>query len=250
MSRKLSRVLCVAAALIILVSLAGCDDKKEKAPSSTITEETAMPKASATPPPVRNTFMFGHYEQDNDLTNGKEPIEWIVLDERTDGSLLLISKYALDCKPYSTERIPVAWKTCSMREWLNSNFCETAFSAEEQTRILTTAVQNEETPHYMAKGDYETDDRVWLLSIDEADTYYGEDAIMLCLPTKFAAAQGAEQSTDYSVDGAGTCWWWLRSSGDDSNRAAYVNDFGVIGNFGNYVNYGHYSVRPVMRILP
>ncbi len=26
-----------------------------------------------------NTFTFGSYEQDNDLCNGSEPIEWIIL---------------------------------------------------------------------------------------------------------------------------------------------------------------------------
>ena len=35
-------------------------------------------------------FAFGVYEQDNDLTNGKEPIEWLVLDVQ-DGEDLLLS---------------------------------------------------------------------------------------------------------------------------------------------------------------
>ena len=32
---------------------------------------------------------FGHYEQDNNLENGKEPIEWKVLDKK-DGRVLLL----------------------------------------------------------------------------------------------------------------------------------------------------------------
>ena len=41
---------------------------------------------------VGDTYKFGSYEQDNKTSNGKEEIEWIVLDK--DGiSLLLISKY-------------------------------------------------------------------------------------------------------------------------------------------------------------
>ena len=43
---------------------------------------------------------FGHYEQDNDLTNGKEPIEWRVLKEEG-GEVMLITRYALDAKPYN-----------------------------------------------------------------------------------------------------------------------------------------------------
>ena len=43
---------------------------------------------------------FGSYEQDNDESNGKEPIEWRVLDSK-DGRKLLISRYALDSQVMS-----------------------------------------------------------------------------------------------------------------------------------------------------
>ena len=42
---------------------------------------------------------FGKYEQDGDLDNGKEPIEWEVLSIEP-GQALLLSKYALDFKKY------------------------------------------------------------------------------------------------------------------------------------------------------
>lgn len=38
---------------------------------------------------------FGHYEQDNDESNGKEDIEWLVL-EKEDDKVLVISKYVLN----------------------------------------------------------------------------------------------------------------------------------------------------------
>ena len=43
---------------------------------------------------------FGTYEQDNNLKNGAEAIEWQVLDKK-DCKVLLLSKYALDAKPYN-----------------------------------------------------------------------------------------------------------------------------------------------------
>lgn len=49
---------------------------------------------------VGDTFTFGHYEQDNNSSNGKEPIEWLVLD-RKGNEVLVISKYCLDSKPYA-----------------------------------------------------------------------------------------------------------------------------------------------------
>ncbi|MBQ3761096.1 MAG: hypothetical protein II875_03675 [Clostridia bacterium] len=245
MNGKLKRILCVLLALILLLTLASCGDKKKAGGRKA--EVTRVP---TTPKPPRKTLVFGSYEQDDDPINGAEPIEWIILEEREDGSVVLLSKYALDCLPYNPELTPVAWKTCRIRAWLNEDFFKTAFDAQEQEKLLVTTVQNEETPHYMVIGEYQTEDRVWLLSVDEVDVLYGEDAVMKCVPTKYALARGAKQSTEYDLNGEGSCWWWLRSTGDDANRAAYVNDFAEVGIFGNSVNYDHYTVRPVVRILP
>ena len=46
------------------------------------------------------TVECGLYEQDGDLNNGPEPIEWIVLSETEDDMKLLLSKYCLDAMPY------------------------------------------------------------------------------------------------------------------------------------------------------
>lgn len=43
-------------------------------------------------------------------------------------------------------------------------------------------------------------------------------------------------------------WWWLRSPGDYSDCAAYVNYNGSIYSLGYYVNYFHVAVRPALRI--
>ena len=42
----------------------------------------------------------GSYEQNGSHTDGKEKIEWLVLDI-SDGKALVVSKYALDVKPYN-----------------------------------------------------------------------------------------------------------------------------------------------------
>ena len=83
---------------------------------------------------VGDIIKFGHYEQDGNTSYGKEEIEWEVLKVESD-RVLVVSKYALDCKPYNTEYTDVTWETCSLRQWLNSTFLNTAFSAEEQKKI-------------------------------------------------------------------------------------------------------------------
>ena len=88
-----------------------------------------------------DVIYFGSYEQDNNLSNGQEPIEWIVIDIESDGTLVLMSKYGLDVKPYNETKANVTWATCSLREWLNGAFYNAVFSTVEKSRILTTYVE-------------------------------------------------------------------------------------------------------------
>ena len=48
---------------------------------------------------VGDILTFGHYEQDNDQQNGREPIEWVVLDIQNNQALLL-TRYAIDSRYY------------------------------------------------------------------------------------------------------------------------------------------------------
>ena len=208
---------------------------------------------------VGDVIAFGTYEQDALLPNGKEPIEWIILDKREDGSLVLLSKYALDCKPYNKDFADVTWETCTLRTWLNEDFYNAAFSAQEQARIVPVMIENEDNPYYGTTGGRPTTDKVWLLSINEVTnrftsekvyTYFTDDTSRMCAPTKYAVAQGAYQSSNYTVDGVGACWWWLRSPGGDSRTAAFVNVDGYVYDGGFSVSNNVNSVRPVVVVLP
>lgn len=83
---------------------------------------------------VGDIMTYGHYEQGNDLDNGLEPVEWTMLDVQ-DGWALLLSRYALDAKPYHEAREDDTWKsygvvywdTCTLRAWLNGEFLEATF---------------------------------------------------------------------------------------------------------------------------
>ena len=63
---------------------------------------------------IGSYVFFGSYEQDNDTSNGKEDIEWIVL-AKEGNKALVISKYALDCKQYHPSMSDITWETCSLR---------------------------------------------------------------------------------------------------------------------------------------
>lgn len=176
------------------------------------------------------TIAFGRYPQASKNENAL--IEWLVL--KNDGSrALLISKYALDCQKYNTSYTYVTWETCTLRKWLNGAFISNAFSHEEQAMILSAPI-----PESAA-----TKDRVFLLSVGEAQKYFSSYSTRRCQGTAYCYAQGADK-----VGENGNCGWWLRSPGDDSYSASNVEWDGGIDGYGDYVNNGTIAVRPALWI--
>lgn len=199
---------------------------------------------------VGDTIIFGKYEQDNDTSNGKEKIEWLVLAKKDD-RLLVISQYALDCQPYNTSDTKVTWEDCTLRGWLNGDFLNAAFSDGERAMIPTVTVPADKNPDFAFKSNpgNDTQDKVFLLSIVEANEYFQSDEERMCVPTAYAKANGAYTSYAFvkTRGGPATCDWLLRSPGLSQRFAAYVScDGRFASNFP--VSSDHGCIRPVMWI--
>lgn len=190
---------------------------------------------------VGDYIKFGVYEQDDNTSNGKEDIEWIVLEVK-DGRALVISKNALDCKPYNTSYTDVTWETCTLRKWLNNDFINSAFSTNEKEMIPTVTVSADKNPEYSTNPGKATQDQVFLLSITEVNKYFNPNRARQCKPTDHAVANGAWES------GGGYCWWWLRSPGYYQFKAAGVFSGGDVYENGHSVNSGDDAVRPALWI--
>lgn len=191
---------------------------------------------------VGDYVAFGAYEQDNNTSNGKEDIEWLVLEVK-DGKALVISKYALDRKPYNASYTDVTWETCTLRKWLNKEFINAAFSADEKAMIPTVTVPADKNPDYSTNPGNATQDQVFLLSIAEANKYCSSDSARRCEPTDYAVANGAWESD------SGNCWWWLRSPGYVQNFAAIVYDCGDVNFYDYYYDsINDIAVRPALWI--
>ena len=196
---------------------------------------------------VGSYVKYGAYEQDNDISNGKEDLEWLVLSKDGDKALL-ISKYALDCQQYNTVNMSTTWENCSLRMWLNGTFLNEAFNSEEQDSIITSTVTADKNPSYETTPGNNTEDRIFLLSIPEANTHFSSDEARTCAPTDYAIAQGAWISEDFLIEGRGTCCWWLRTPGLDSISASYIKDNGYSFIDGVNVDDSRYAVRPALWI--
>ncbi|MCR4784918.1 MAG: OmpH family outer membrane protein [bacterium] len=181
---------------------------------------------------VGDRFEFGHYPQG---ANGEvKPITWRILRHNSDG-YLVIAEQGLDCKKYNEEYCDITWADCTLRRWLNDEFYKKAFSSEEQSLIKTASICNNAGPS--------TDDRIFLLSTDEATSFFANDKDREAKPTAYATKNGAYTRSD-SDQWKGNTWWWLRSRGRNSGRAADVYSNGTVHSYGVNVNILDGSVRP------
>lgn len=204
---------------------------------------------------IRNTqegkyFSLGRYEQDNKPETEPEPIEWKVL-ARDGDRVLVISRYILDCLLYDEEYRRVTWETCTLRAWLNGEFLNSAFDPEEQLLIPTTHVTADPNPDFDVDPGEDTEDKLFLLSIPEAERYFHPVSVpaphggsiqeaeryfhtystLWCKPTAFAAPKSNVDFTQNEAVG-----WWLRTPGLSSASAAMADRLGKIDTWGKLVN--------------
>ena len=129
-------------------------------------------------------YVLGEYEQtklyDKDVFLGwqKQPIEWIPVD-KIDGKYLLIARDALDYMRFDSENKSVTWAECNLREWLNGEFYNTAFTEEERAAICD-----------FTDPELGTTDKVFLLSLDESKLIFGLDRYVD--GTDYAKSKGLE----------------------------------------------------------
>lgn len=117
------------------------------------------------------TVTFGIYEQDNNLENGAEPIEWIVLQSARNDCVIMISKYVLDAQPFHTEKGIITWENCSLRTWLNNDFIATAFTEEELSCLAAIQLSNPDNPRNGTDCGNDTIDFVFTLNAQEASMW-------------------------------------------------------------------------------
>lgn len=180
---------------------------------------------------VGDTYTFGTYNV--------AAIEWKVLAVE-DGKALLLSQYALDAVVYHEQWDKTTWESCTLRNWLNSDFMNEAFSAEEQACIFATTVPAEKNPDHDVDPGNAAQDSIFLLSISEAEKYLPTADDRKCAVTDYGTEQGVW------TDEEGYCSWWLRNPGQSASNAANVLCSGNFDTEGSYVVYADIGVRPAM----
>jgi hypothetical protein len=257
MQFQFKKVGVTLAAGVLALGLAGCSSTSTASSSSSESDNSQVVYTSLESEETQEfeTVEFGTYTMSDGTTGA---ITWYVLDEQ-DGKTLLISEEVLDAQPYddgdegyewqNVSQRPttdVDWADCSLRTWLNSDFMNTAFTADEQASIVetdtTTAKSNtvhsaDDAADASVHTTEATTDKVFILDVAEARQYFNNSAARIALPTSYAVSEGVYTgiaSNDNTVDGAAS--WWLRSVGYYSGYEAVVNDDGYIDGDGYRIN--------------
>lgn len=173
------------AALLGLVGImSSCSNSKQK----TYKEAVGLPEAS-----VGDVVVFGD-------------IRWYVIAKTETGCTLLSEKPVIKM-PFNKAGYQVigTWDKSTVRAWLNNQFYNT-FTEEEKALITMTHNVNPANSEYGTPGGDDTDDYVFLLSVEEASAL--ESTVLKC-------------GYWYDMDNQ---WWWLRSPGMNKDYTAYVGN--------------------------
>ena len=193
-----------------------------------------------------------------------EPIRWLVLNyyeyiAGTDTELELLSELVLTGFIYfnPSEIYGNSWETSYIRAWVNGNFYNSAFAADEQEMIATSTVLNNVTGNYSSStsdgSGTTTYDKIYLRSYYEMSSGLFSTGIgvqnaarRLCSPTDFALSNWAYMSTSNTTSyRTGTNEYLTRSAGRSASNACYVDVNGMLSF--NHVTFSN-GVRPVLRL--
>jgi hypothetical protein len=176
---------------------------------------------------------------------------WLVLEVR-EGQALLLSEYVSESRAYKeaaddSEDVTATWADSDLRAYLNGEFLD-SFSEGDRERIVETHNLNQNN-QWSAEGigGDETDDFIFLLSLEEVVKYFGDSGQLANEPPN----AGGDLSDEYNgariatAEGGSQREWWLRSPGCFNHLVVIVKSNGRISMNGNYADIAR-SVRPAL----
>lgn len=108
---------------------------------------------------------------------------------------------------------------------------------KERGAICEISVNNTDNPSHGTPGGRDMTDKVFLLSVEEAERYFDSGEARQC-----KAGRDALETECLN----GFCGWWLRSLGGGSKTAASVHNFGTVNDWGPSVCNAICAVRPAL----
>jgi hypothetical protein len=184
--------------------------------------------------------------------------DWRVLDIQNN-SALIITECMIEQRSYHNAYKDITWADCSLRKYLNGEFYN-KFNPADKSRIIPVINKNPDNQWYGSTGGADTQDSIFLLSIEEAVCHYFGDSSSKLYGKGENQRYWFERKDENNskriarLEGKeGKSWWWLRSPGRVNIKAVYIHGDGNIGIQGNNILKGNISdgrctggVRPAL----
>ena len=185
--------------------------------------------------------------------------DWRVLDIQNN-TALIITECIIEQRAYHDAYQDITWADCSLRKYLNGEFYG-KFNATDKSRIISVLNKNPDNQWYGSKGGADTQDSVFLLSIEEVVCqYFGDSSSKLQNRGKNQRywferkdENNSKRIAKLEANKGSIWWWWLRSPGRVNVKAVYIHGDGNIGIQGNNILKGNISdgkctggVRPAL----
>ena len=164
---------------------------------------------------VGDSIKMGSYDNGDE----EQPISWRILEiDKDNGRMLVITIAIIDGRPFDDSEDGTTYENSSIREWLNNDFYDSAFTNEEKDRILESQVLTDDST---------VTDKIFLLSSSEANKYFKYDSDRKARARKKAFVNGLIISSDQKHRGNAYAYekgdsysdkenyasWWLRDLG-------------------------------------
>lgn len=172
--------------------------------------------------------------EDGKITFGN--YRWELLKVEADRALI-ITECIIELHWYHTEFVDITWSGCELRYYLNNDFYET-FSQGDKERIIPVVNCNPNNQWFGTNGGVATTDRIFLLSLEEVCTYFGDSkSDLLQKGNQKWYIEDENNKLRQAKYSNGFHWWRLRSPGYYGRTSASVSANGNVYVRGNGV-YG------------
>jgi hypothetical protein len=159
---------------------------------------------------------------------------WRVLDIQNN-TALIITEDIIEQRAYHDAYKDITWADCALRKYLNGEFYA-KFNGTDKSRIIPIINKNPDNQWYGSNGGVDTQDSIFLLSIEEVCRYFGDSRSKLYNRGKNQRYWFERKDENNSkrisklLGKEWGWWWWLRSPGRVNVKAVYI--FGTDGNIG------------------
>ena len=179
---------------------------------------------------------LGTYPQNDIEGTQSEPVKWSVLTQNGSEALLMADKI-IDSKRYNENYSPVTWDNSDVRTWLKGDFKNKIFTTEQFDNILI----NKTISTTEGGASVTTNDKVILLSSDDADNYFIDNSTRRTSVTPYSG-------NIMSIAGDANGPWWLRGRGTGDYNTRYISANGAIDYSGREVNTDGIGIRPAIYV--